>query len=133
MGSETVVKQLKAASGYPGVKAILFRVASGGGSALASDDELRLLRQLGVEWAMLGVPDQSLHSVANYKAWTERFARFDIQIYRIGADVHVKPQFILRSGPNAAGHSQPQVAPAQVCRFYSYLVMVTVYRKSVYF
>ena len=51
--------------------------------ALASDDELRFLQQLGVEWAMLAVPDQSLHSVANYKAWIDRFARFDIQIYRI--------------------------------------------------
>ena len=52
-------------------------------SPLASDDELRFLQQLGVEWAMLAVTDQSLHSVANYKAWIERFARFDIQIYRI--------------------------------------------------
>lgn len=49
MGSETVVKQLKAASAYPGVKAILFRVDSGGGSALASDEILNELRRIQKE------------------------------------------------------------------------------------
>jgi protease-4 len=46
MGSETVVKQLKAASCYPGVKAIVFRVDSGGGSALASDEILEEIRRI---------------------------------------------------------------------------------------
>lgn len=46
MGSWTVVQQLKAASGYPGVRAIVFRVDSGGGSALASDEILRELRRI---------------------------------------------------------------------------------------
>lgn len=46
MGSETVVKQLKAASTYPGVRAILFRVDSGGGSALASDEILNEIRRI---------------------------------------------------------------------------------------
>jgi len=41
MGSKTVVKQLKAASSYPGVKAIVLRVDSPGGSALASDEILK--------------------------------------------------------------------------------------------
>ncbi|HUV36067.1 MAG TPA: signal peptide peptidase SppA [Patescibacteria group bacterium] len=49
MGSETVVDQLKAASAYPGVKAILFRIDSGGGSALASDEILNELRRIQKE------------------------------------------------------------------------------------
>lgn len=46
MGSETVVKQLKAAAKYPGVRAIVFRVDSGGGSALASDEILDEIRRI---------------------------------------------------------------------------------------
>ena len=38
MGSETVAKELKAAARCPGVKAIVFRVDSPGGSGLASDE-----------------------------------------------------------------------------------------------
>ncbi|HVO76925.1 MAG TPA: signal peptide peptidase SppA, partial [Candidatus Bathyarchaeia archaeon] len=49
MGSETVVKQLKAASRYPGVKAIVFRVDSGGGSALASDEILEEIHRIQTE------------------------------------------------------------------------------------
>jgi len=41
MGSKTVVRQLKAASSYPGVRAIVLRVDSPGGSALASDEILK--------------------------------------------------------------------------------------------
>jgi protease IV len=46
MGSETVVRQLKAASRAPGVCAIVFRVDSGGGSALASDEILEEIRRI---------------------------------------------------------------------------------------
>ncbi len=46
MGSRTIVKQLSAAAGYPGVKAIVFRVDSGGGSALASDEILKEIRRI---------------------------------------------------------------------------------------
>ncbi|UCF05889.1 MAG: signal peptide peptidase SppA, partial [bacterium] len=49
MGSQTVVKQLKAASKHPGVKAIVFRVDSGGGSALASDEILKEIRRIQEE------------------------------------------------------------------------------------
>jgi protease-4 len=49
MGSETVVKQLKAASRCPGVRAIVFRVDSGGGSALASDEILEEIRRIQTE------------------------------------------------------------------------------------
>lgn len=38
MGSRTVVRQLRAAARHPGVRAIVFRVDSGGGSALASEE-----------------------------------------------------------------------------------------------
>ncbi len=46
MGSETVVKQLEAASRRPGVRAIVLRVDSGGGSALASDEILEEIRRI---------------------------------------------------------------------------------------
>jgi len=49
MGSETVVKQLKTASRYPGVRAIVFRVDSGGGSALASDQILEEIHRIQTE------------------------------------------------------------------------------------
>ena len=49
MGSETVVKQLKAASRHPGVRAIVFRIDSGGGSALASDEILEEIRRIQTE------------------------------------------------------------------------------------
>lgn len=49
MGSETVVKQLKAASRYPGVRAIVFRVDSGGGSGIASNEILIELRRIQEE------------------------------------------------------------------------------------
>jgi protease-4 len=49
MGPETVVKQLEAASRNPGVKAIVFRVDSGGGSAVASNDILTELRRIQEE------------------------------------------------------------------------------------
>jgi protease-4 len=49
MGSETVVKQLKAASRHPGVRAVVLRVDSGGGSALASDEILEEIRRIQAE------------------------------------------------------------------------------------
>jgi protease-4 len=49
MGSETVVEQLRAASRYPGVKAIVFRVDSGGGSGIASNEILAEIRRIKEE------------------------------------------------------------------------------------
>jgi protease-4 len=46
MGSESVVKSLKAAAKHPGVKVIVFRVDSGGGSALASDEILYEIKRI---------------------------------------------------------------------------------------
>jgi protease-4 len=46
MGSRTVIRQLRAAAGYPGVKAIVFRIDSGGGSALASEEIRRQILEL---------------------------------------------------------------------------------------
>jgi protease-4 len=46
MGSATVAKQLKAASRQPGLRAIVLRVDSGGGSALASDEILEEIRRI---------------------------------------------------------------------------------------
>jgi protease-4 len=49
MGSETVVRQLKAAARHPGVRAIVFRVDSGGGSGTASNEILTELRRIQEE------------------------------------------------------------------------------------
>lgn len=49
MGSETVVKQLRAAAHYPGVRAIVFRVDSGGGSGVASNEILTEIRRIQEE------------------------------------------------------------------------------------
>ncbi len=49
MGSETVVAQLRAAASNPEVKAIVFRVDSGGGSALASAEIGREVRRVRAE------------------------------------------------------------------------------------
>jgi protease-4 len=49
MGPETVSKQIEAAAKNPRVKAIVFRVDSGGGSAVASNDILTELRRIQEE------------------------------------------------------------------------------------
>jgi protease-4 len=49
MGSETVVRQLEAAARYPGVRAIVFRVDSGGGSGTASNEILTEIRRIQEE------------------------------------------------------------------------------------
>jgi len=49
MGSETVVEQLRQASRAPGVRALVFRVDSGGGSGVASDEILQEIRRIKKE------------------------------------------------------------------------------------
>lgn len=46
MGSSSIVHSLRKASNWPGVRAIVFRVDSGGGSALASDAILEEIRDI---------------------------------------------------------------------------------------
>src|SRR5689334_18634385 len=65
-------------------------------SSTASDDDLRLLQQLGVEWAMLNVADPADHTVARYREFAARLADYGMQIYRISrADVHNVDQITL--------------------------------------
>ena len=52
-------------------------------SAGASDEDLRFLQQLDVEWAMLIPEDPAQHTTEHYLRFKERLARFGIQIYRI--------------------------------------------------
>ena len=52
MGSATVIRQLKAAAKHPGVRAIVLRVDSGGGSALASDEILEEIRRIQKEYKL---------------------------------------------------------------------------------
>ena len=70
-------------AGHPGIQIGTY-VSSG-----ASDEELQFLQQLGVGWAMLTLEDPEQHTAAHYKQFKERFARFEIQIYRIAnSSVH---------------------------------------------
>ena len=62
----------------------------------ASDEDLQFFQQLGIEWIMLGVTDQSLHSAEHYKQFVARFAEYGLQIYRIGNhSVHNMPEITL--------------------------------------
>lgn len=49
----------------------------------ATDDDLIFARQLGVEWAMVGVDDQAQHNAEGYLALRERLGAFGLQIYRL--------------------------------------------------
>jgi len=64
-------------SDHPGIQIGTY-VSSG-----ASDEELQFLQQLDVGWAMLIPEDLSQHTAAHYKQFKERFARYEIQIYRV--------------------------------------------------
>lgn len=52
-------------------------------SSDATDDELLLMRQLGIEWAMVNVANPAEHSVEGYRALARRLADYGMQIYRI--------------------------------------------------
>ncbi len=49
----------------------------------ATDEDLRFARQLGVEWAMTGLPEGQAQTAANYRALRERFESQGIKIYRL--------------------------------------------------
>jgi mannonate dehydratase len=50
--------------------------------ATASDEDLQLARQLGVEWVMTGL-DPKDHTIENYQALKRRFASYGLKIYRL--------------------------------------------------
>lgn len=49
----------------------------------ASEDDIRYVRQLGVEWVTTLIRDPADHTLENYVALKERFAQHGLQIYRI--------------------------------------------------
>lgn len=51
-------------------------------SPRASDDDLRLVQQLGVEWVMTSLPPDE-HTLENYRELQRRFATFGLKIYRL--------------------------------------------------
>lgn len=62
----------------------------------ATDEDLQFFQQLGVEWAMVGVRDRSLHGADFYKHLVKRFADYGLKIYRIAnLSVHNVPQITL--------------------------------------
>ncbi|MFM7322689.1 MAG: mannonate dehydratase, partial [Armatimonadota bacterium] len=52
-------------------------------NSTATDDELRFLQQVGVEWAMLIVDDPGQQTAEHYKRFDERLDRYGMRIYRI--------------------------------------------------
>ena len=61
-----------------------------------SDEELTLLQQLDVKWAMLLIDEPELHTAAYYKRCQDRLAPYGLQIYRIANhSVHNVPEITL--------------------------------------
>ena len=62
----------------------------------ATDEDLQFFQQLGVEWAMVGVRDRSLHGADFYKHLVKRFGDYGLKIYRItNLSVHNVPEITL--------------------------------------
>ena len=85
---------LRAIPGYyadhPGIQIGTYVVPDSG------DDELRLLRQLGVDWAMITPYDRNKQSLSHYRAFKERLADHGLKIYRIhNESVHNSPEITL--------------------------------------
>ena len=59
----------------------------------ATDEDLQFIQQMGVEWMMVGVGDNENQNADYYKELKSRFAKYDLQIYRIGNhSVHNMPE-----------------------------------------
>jgi mannonate dehydratase len=51
----------------------------------ASDEDLRFVQQLGVEWIMTEIPhDEHGRPAVSYKAFRERIEQHDLKVYRLG-------------------------------------------------
>lgn len=62
----------------------------------ATDEDLQFMQQMGVEWMMVGVGDIENQNADYYKHLKDRFAQYDLQIYRIGNhSVHNMPEVTL--------------------------------------
>jgi mannonate dehydratase len=65
-------------------------------SANASDEDIQLVKQLGVEWVMTGIREPQDHTVENYIALRERFECHGLKIYRLANHrCHNMPQVTL--------------------------------------
>ncbi|HHX66310.1 MAG TPA: TIM barrel protein [Chloroflexi bacterium] len=51
--------------------------------ATADDEDLRFIRQLGVEWVMTSLNDPADHTLENYLALKKRFESHGLKIYRL--------------------------------------------------
>lgn len=62
----------------------------------ATDEDLQFFQQLGVEFVMVGIRDQANQNAAYYRELKDRFAEYDLQIYRIAnSSVHNMPEVTL--------------------------------------
>ncbi len=60
------------------------------------DEELQLLRQLGVDWAMVTPYDGDKQTLSHYRRFKERLADYGLKIYRIhNESVHNSPEITL--------------------------------------
>lgn len=48
-----------------------------------SDTQLKLMEQLGVDWAHINVNDPDMHNVESYVALKKKVAEYGMQVYRI--------------------------------------------------
>lgn len=65
-------------------------------NADASDEDLQFFQQLGVEWAMVGIPRAEQQTLEFYKGLVRRFGDYGIKIYRVAnLSVHNVPEITL--------------------------------------
>ncbi len=62
----------------------------------ASEEEILMRLQLGVEWVMTDLPREAEHSAAAYREVVQRFATYGLQVYRLANhNVHNMPAVTL--------------------------------------
>ncbi|MGI6374810.1 MAG: mannonate dehydratase [Anaerolineae bacterium] len=62
----------------------------------ASEEEILMRLQLGVEWVMTDLPRDAEHSAASYRRVVERFASYGLRVYRLANhNVHNMPAVTL--------------------------------------
>lgn len=62
----------------------------------ASDDDIRFVKQLGIDWVTTGFSESEEHTVEAFVALREQFARHGLQIYRLNLPCsHTSPEIVL--------------------------------------
>jgi mannonate dehydratase len=65
-------------------------------SATASEEDIRFVKQLGIEWVMTGLSKPQDHTAENYRALKDRFAEHGLKLYRLAnGSCHNMPEVTL--------------------------------------